>query len=129
MPASACSVGFTRGPADFAVLPGAQKSVTFALSWPIVSTAESTANDPKSARVTVHPHENQWVARELIKQLICGVAIVAHPFVLVVLNFGELVLLGVQPKLFLALLVFKAQCIGVASCACYGADARPSVSD
>ena len=41
-------------------------------------------------------------------------AVIAHPFVFVVFDFGELVLLRVQPELLFALLVFKAQGIGVA---------------
>ena len=41
-------------------------------------------------------------------------AVVADPFVFVVFDFGELVLLGVQPELFCAFLVFEAQGVGVA---------------
>src|SRR2546427_751996 len=40
--------------------------------------------------------------------------VVAHPFVLVVLDFGELVLLRVQPQLFGARLVLEADGVGVA---------------
>ncbi|PJB45563.1 MAG: hypothetical protein CO105_03665 [Comamonadaceae bacterium CG_4_9_14_3_um_filter_60_33] len=73
LPNPAYSLGFLRVLADFVVRPGAQKSVTFALSWPIVSATESTQNDPKSARVTLHTHKNQWVTCGLIKQLIFGI--------------------------------------------------------
>src|SRR2546427_9271726 len=38
--------------------------------------------------------------------------VVAHPFVLVVLDFGELVLLRVQPQLFGARLVLEADGVG-----------------
>jgi transposase InsO family protein len=61
--------------ADFVVFPGALKSATFTLSRPIVSASESTPNDPKSARVSVHAHKNQWVTFGLINQLDCAIAI------------------------------------------------------
>ena len=41
-------------------------------------------------------------------------AVVADPFVLVVFNLGELIFLGVQPKLLRTFLVFKAQGVGIA---------------
>src|SRR5256885_969838 len=40
--------------------------------------------------------------------------VVAHPFVLVVLDLGELVLLGMQPQLLCARLVLEADSVGVA---------------
>ncbi len=70
LPIPACLLGFPRVLADFVVFPGAQKFATFALSGPIVSETESTPNDSKSARVTVHTHKNQWVTCGLIKQSI-----------------------------------------------------------
>jgi len=45
----------------------------FALTWTIVTTAASTPNEPKSAKISSHAHKNQWLTRERIKQLISGI--------------------------------------------------------
>lgn len=59
LPKPACSLVFPRVLADFPFLVNDQNLANSALSWPIVSAAESTKNDPKSAKATVHLHKTQ----------------------------------------------------------------------